>query len=226
MKDNTELVIYNRPKSNVSEDIRTIRTNLQFTSSDEESKVILMASSIPGEGKSFVSSNLAAAFALNNETTLLIDSDLRLGRIHKIFNISNKSGLSNLLVESDVTDCAKYIKKTGVDNLYVITRGTVPPNPSELLNSSKTRKLIEFLREQFDHIIFDGVPVNGLPDSLILASMVDRVIIVASAGYTKTEELNDTKKALEKIDANVAGVILNKASSIKRGKYSGYYEQR
>jgi len=230
MKDNQELVIYNKPKSNVSEDIRTIRTNLQFTSSDEDSKVILITSSIPGEGKSFVSSNLATAFALNNEKTLLIDSDLRLGRIHKIFNVSNKDGLSNLLVEQDVTDCGNYIKKTGIDNLYVITRGTVPPNPSELLNSSNTRKLIEFLKGEFDHIIFDGVPVNGLPDSLILAGIVDRVIIVASAGYTKTDDLNDTKKALEKIDANIAGVVLNKTNKVKRGKYSnyyyGYYEQR
>lgn len=230
MKDNPELVVLNRPKSNVSEDIRTIRTNLQFTSNDEEAKVILVASSIPGEGKSFVSSNLATAFAQNNETTLLIDSDLRLGRIHKIFNVSNKQGLSNLLVESDVTDCADFIKKTNIDNLFVITRGTVPPNPSELLNSSNARKLIDFLKKQFDHIIFDGVPVNGLPDSLILASLVDRVIIVASAGYTKTEDLNDTKKALEKIDANIAGVVLNRTNKVKRGKYSnyyyGYYEQR
>ena len=230
MKENQELVIFNRPKSNVSEDIRTIRTNLQFTSNDEESKVLLMTSSIPGEGKSFASANLATAFALNNESVLLIDSDLRLGRIHKIFNVSNKVGLSNLLVEPDVTDCTDFIKKTGVDNLFVIPRGTVPPNPSELLNSSNCRKLIDFLKGQFDHIIFDGVPVNGLPDSLILAGLVDRVIIVASAGYTKIEDLDATKKALEKIDANVAGVILNKTNKVKRGKYSnyyyGYYEQR
>ena len=222
MKD--ELVIQNRPKSNISEDIRTIRTNLQFTSSDEESKVILVTSSIPGEGKSFISSNLAVAFANTGESTLLIDSDLRLGRIHKIFGISNKKGLSNLLVEKDVVDCEEYIKKTDIPDLYVIPRGTVPPNPSELLNSSNAKKIVEFFKENFDRIIFDGVPVNGLPDSLIVAGLVDRVIIVASAGYTKTDDLNDTKKALEKIDANVAGVVLNNVTKTKRGKYSYYYE--
>lgn len=222
MKD--ELVIQNKPKSNISEDIRTIRTNLMFTSSDEESKVILVTSSIPGEGKSFISSNLATAFAQTGESTLLIDSDLRLGRIHKVFGISNSKGLSNLLVGQNVVDCAEYIKKTNIPNLYIIPRGTVPPNPSELLNSTNTKKIINFLRENFDRIIFDGVPINGLPDSLIMASLVDRVVLVTSCGYTKIDELMEAKKALEKIDASIAGVVVNRASGTKRGKYSNYYE--
>ena len=195
-----------------------------FTSSDEESKVILVTSSIPGEGKSFISSNLATAFAQTGESTLLIDSDLRLGRIHKVFGISNSKGLSNLLVGQNVVDCAEYIKKTNIPNLYIIPRGTVPPNPSELLNSTNTKKIINFLRENFDRIIFDGVPINGLPDSLIMASLVDRVVLVTSCGYTKIDELMEAKKALEKIDANVAGVVVNRASGTKRGKYSNYYE--
>ncbi|MBQ8219212.1 MAG: capsular biosynthesis protein, partial [Bacilli bacterium] len=100
----------------------------------------------------------------------------------------------------------------------------VPPNPSELLNSNNTKKVINFLKEKFDRIIFDGVPINGLPDSLIMASLVDRVVIVSSAGYTQIDELNDAKKALEKIDANIAGVVINRASKTNRGKYSNYYE--
>ena len=222
MKD--ELVIFTRPKSNISEDIRTIRTNLQFTSADGSSKVLLVTSSVPGEGKSFISSNLGAAFAQTGESTLIIDSDLRLGRIHKIFGVTNKKGLSNLLVEQDMVDCSEYIKKTEIENLYVIPRGTVPPNPSELLNSTSAKKIVEFLKENFDRIIFDGVPINGLPDSLIVAGLVDRVIIVSSANYTRIDELQDTKKALEKIDANIAGVVLNRTSQTKRGKYSNYYE--
>lgn len=222
MKD--ELVVYNKPKSNISEDIRTIRTNLMFTSSQEDAKVLLVTSSVPGEGKSFISSNLAAAFAQTGKSTLLIDSDLRLGRIHKIFGISNSKGLSNLLIEKNTIEFAEYIKKSSIDNLYVIPRGTVPPNPSELLNSNNTKRVIKFLRDKFDHIIFDGVPINGLPDSLIMASLVDRVIVVSSANYTKIDELNDTKKALEKIDAKIAGVVFNRANQTKRGKYSNYYE--
>ena len=222
MKD--ELVMQLKPKSNISEDIRTIRTNLQFTSADEESKVILITSSVPGEGKSFISSNLATAFSQTGESTLLIDCDLRLGRVHKIFGVSNDKGFSNLLVGQNIVDCADFIKKTSIPNLYVIPRGTVPPNPSELLNSSNTRKVIKFLRENFDHIIFDGTPINGLPDSLIMAGNVDRVALVTTVGYTKIDELNEAKKALEKIDANVAGIIVNKTQGTKRGKYSNYYE--
>ena len=222
MKD--ELVVYNKPKSNISEDIRTIRTNLMFTSSDEESQVILVTSSIPGEGKSFISSNLATAFAQTDETTLLIDCDLRLGRIHKIFGVSNDKGFSNLLASQSVVNCADFIKKTPIPNLYVIPRGTVPPNPSELLNSTNTKRVINFLRENFSRIIFDGVPINGLPDSLIMASLVDRVVLVTTAGYTKIDELMEAKKALEKIDANIAGVVVNRVNQTKRGKYSNYYE--
>lgn len=219
-----ELVIHNKPKSNISEDIRTIRTNLMFTSSDEESQVMLVTSSIPGEGKSFISSNLATAFAQTDETTLLIDCDLRLGRIHKIFGVSNDKGFSNLLASQSVVNCADFIKKTPIPNLYVIPRGTVPPNPSELLNSTNTKRVINFLRENFSRIIFDGVPINGLPDSLIMASLVDRVVLVTAVGYTKIDELMEAKKALEKIDANIAGVVVNRVNQTKRGKYSNYYE--
>lgn len=219
-----ELVIHNKPKSNISEDIRTIRTNLMFTSSDEESQVILVTSSIPGEGKSFISSNLATAFAQTDETTLLIDCDLRLGRIHKIFGVSNDKGFSNLLASQSVVNCADFIKKTPIPNLYVIPRGTVPPNPSELLNSTNTKRIINYLRENFSRIIFDGVPINGLPDSLIMASLVDRVVLVTAVGYTKIDELMEAKKALEKIDTNIAGVVVNRVNHTKRGKYYNYYE--
>lgn len=219
-----ELVVFNRPKSNISEDIRTIRTNLQFTSSADESQSLLITSSVPGEGKSFISSNLAAAFAQTGASTILVDSDLRLGRIHKVFGVSNSKGLSNLLVGNNIMSPEDYIKKTSIPNLYVIPRGTVPPNPSELLNSNNTKMLITFLKENFDYVIFDGVPINGLPDSLILAGILDRVIIVSSAGYTSIDDLNDTKKALEKIDAKIAGVVVNKTKQSKRGRYSNYYE--
>ncbi len=221
MKD--ELIVFSKPKSNISEDIRTIRTNLKFTANDE-AKVLLVTSSVPGEGKSFISANLAAAFAQTGEKVLLVDADLRLGRVHKIFNQSAAKGFSNMLISGTSEDLPEYIKKTTIPNLYIVSRGTVPPNPSELLNSSSCKKLVNIFRENFDRVIFDGVPVNGLPDSLVLANLVDRVIIVTTIGYTSIDELNQTKKALEQIDANIAGVIVNKAPTTKRGKYSNYYE--
>ena len=221
MKD--ELIVFSTPKSNISEDIRTIRTNLKFTANDD-AKVLLVTSSVPGEGKSFISANLAAAFAQTGEKVLLVDADLRLGRVHKIFNQSATKGFSNMLISGTSEDLPEYIKKTTIPNLYIVSRGTVPPNPSELLNSSSCKKLINIFRENFDRVIFDGVPVNGLPDSLVLANLVDRVIIVTTIGYTSIDELNQTKKALEQIDANIAGVVVNKAPTTKRGKYSNYYE--
>lgn len=221
MKD--ELIVFSKPKSNISEDIRTIRTNLKFTANDD-AKVLLVTSSVPGEGKSFISSNLAVAFAQTGEKVLLVDADLRLGRVHKIFNQSATKGFSNMLISGTSEDLPEYIKKTTIPNLYIVSRGTVPPNPSELLNSSSCKKLINIFRENFDRVIFDGVPVNGLPDSLVLANLVDRVIIVTTIGYTSIDELNQTKKALEQIDANIAGVVVNKTPTIKRGKYSNYYE--
>ena len=221
MKD--ELIVFSKPKSNISEDIRTIRTNLKFTANDD-AKVLLVTSSVPGEGKSFISSNLAAAFAQTGEKVLLVDADLRLGRVHKIFNQSAAKGFSNMLISGTSEDLPESIKKTTIPNLYIVSRGTVPPNPSELLNSSSCKKLVNIFRENFDRVIFDGVPVNGLPDSLVLANLVDRVIIVTTIGYTSIDELNQTKKALEQIDANIAGVVVNKAPTTKRGKYSNYYE--
>lgn len=219
-----ELVVYSRPKSNISEDIRTIRTNLQFTASNDSCNSILVTSSNPGEGKSFISSNLAVTFAQSGKRTLLVDCDMRLGRVHKIFDISNEEGLSNLLIEPDPTNWKKYIEKTQIPNLYVITRGVVPPNPSELLTSPNTSKVISSLEEKFDYIIFDGVPVNGLPDSLVMAKLVDRVVLVTSCGHTNIDDLNEAKKALEKIDAKIAGVVVNRTQATKRGKYSNYYE--
>ena len=162
MKD--ELIVFSKPKSNISEDIRTIRTNLKFTANDD-AKVLLVTSSVPGEGKSFISSNLAAAFAQTGEKVLLVDADLRLGRVHKIFNQSAAKGFSNMLISGTSEDLPEYIKKTTIPNLYIVSRGTVPPNPSELLNSSSCKKLVNIFRENFDRVIFDGVPVNGLPDS-------------------------------------------------------------
>lgn len=218
-----ELVIVNKPKSNISESIRTVRTNLSFSCVDNGSKVFLVTSSIPSEGKTFISSNLSAAFANAGDLTLVIDCDLRLGRIHEVFGLSNKLGLSNMLVDSDLSNYGNYIKKTSVPNLFTITRGTVPPNPSELLNSNRARSVINWLRKSFDTIILDGLPINGLPDSLIVAGLVDKVVLVTACNKTKIDELIDAKKALDKVDAKIAGIVVNGVNKSKRGKYYKYY---
>ena len=218
-----ELIVLSRPKSSISEDIRTIRTNIEFSLVDDDVKVIMVTSSSPAEGKSFISSNLACAFAQNNKRVLLIDCDLRLGRTHKVFEISNKKGLSNLILKMDEdVSYEEYIQKVDVKNLFVITRGVVPPNPSELLSSKKFDKVLKDLRKVFDVIILDSVPTNGLPDALILSKVSDKVIIVSKCGKTDVEELENTKKSLQNVGANISGVVLNAVPKI-RGKYGNYY---
>ena len=219
-----ELLVQKYPKSVVSESIKTLRTNLQFSSVDSELKTILVTSSIPGEGKSFISANLAISFTQTDKKVLIVDCDMRKGRQHRIFKLSNTKGLSNLLID-DMTNCKDYINKTSIKNLYIITRGTVPPNPSELLNSNKNSELIKILRSKFDIIIFDGVPCNGLPDSIIMSKLVDKVLIVSSESVTPRSVLESTKKQLKNVEAPVAGDVLNNVNrkNSKYGKYYGYY---
>lgn len=220
-----ELLLDKYPKSVVSESIKTLRTNLQFSTVDEEFKTLLITSSIPNEGKSFISANLAISFVQTGKKVLIIDCDMRKGRQHRIFKTSNIKGLSDLLID-DIVNYSQYIKKTHIDNLYLMTRGTIPPNPSELLNSRKNRLLIEKLKTKFHIIIFDGVPCNGLPDSIIMSTLVDKVLIVAREQETPKSVLESTKDSLEKVNAPIAGIILNDIN--KKGsyysKFYSYYE--
>jgi capsular exopolysaccharide synthesis family protein len=221
---NSEIIVDKNPKSSVAEAIRIIRTNIEFSKIDKDVKTILITSSVPSEGKSFVSANLATAFAQNNSKVLLIDCDMRKGRLHKVFSMKNDKGLSNLLLEDVEEEFKHYIRKTEINNLYLLPKGIVPPNPSELLNSVKTRNLIKTLREKFDYIILDGTPVNGLTDSLILTKYVDKTVIVVSVNYTKTNELELTKKSLLSVGADIAGVIVNRVPDNRSGYYGNYYE--
>ena len=214
-----DLIVHNDPKSPISEGIRTIRTNLQFSNVDGNVKKIMITSSMPGEGKSFTTANLATAFAQDGNKVLIIDCDMRKGRLHKIFEISNSKGLSNLLIDNIEKNYKKYIKKTKIENLDVLTSGIVPPNPSELLNSEANKKLISKLEEEYDYILFDCVPINGLPDSLIMTNLVNKAIIVCAANVTPTELLQKTKASLQNVDTDIAGVVVNKT----KGSYNKYY---
>jgi len=214
-----DLIVHNDPKSPISEGLRTIRTNLQFSNVDKQMKKIMITSSMPGEGKSFTTANLATAFAQDGSKVIMIDCDMRKGRLHKIFEISNSKGLSNLLIDNVEKNYKKYIKKTNIENLSIIPSGMIPPNPSELLNSEANKKLISILEEEYDYVIFDCVPINGLPDSLIMANLVNKAIIVCAAGVTPTELLQKTKTSLENVDAEIAGIVINKT----KGSYNKYY---
>ena len=216
-----ELMTDKYPKSAVSESIKALRTNLQFSSVDSGFKTVLITSSLASEGKSFVSSNLAVSFAQNNKKVLIVDCDLRKGRLHKIFQVPNTLGLSHLLTD-DISKFSKYIQKTSIQGLSIMTRGAYPPNPSELLSSKKNRSLIEKLKGKFDIIIFDGAPCNGVTDSVIMSTLVDEVLIVTKDANTPKNTLESTKEALQKVGAPIAGVVLNGVNK-KTASYYSYY---
>ena len=149
---------------------------------------------------------------------------MRLGRQHEIFGLSNAEGLSNLLAEKATKKYNKYMRRTTVKNLSVITRGVVPPNPSELLDSAEMEELLNEVKQKFNYIILDGTPIDGLSDSLILAKKADRTVLVSAANMTTIEDLQNSKKSLESIDVKVSGLVLNRTVDERRGdNYNKYY---
>ena len=221
-----ELIVIEKPNSSFGEEIKKVRTNLMFSNLDDDMKVVMLTSSIPGEGKSFISSNLAAAFAQANEKTLLIDCDLRKGRLKKIFNIPpEEKGLSDLLINKQWKEEFKnYINTTDLDKLFVMVSGSYPPNPSELLASNRFEELLTELKKYFDMIILDCPPIVGLNDAIILGKKADRCILIANCDLTSMEMLEKSKNELEKMNIKIAGIVLNNTSDEgNKYYYYGHY---
>lgn len=218
----SDIISVNDPKSIIAESIKILRTNLQFSNVDGGLKTIAITSSIAGEGKSFTSSNLAAAFAALDKRVLIVDGDMRRGTQHKIFRLTNMNGLSDLLIDNEVK-YENYIKPTSVEGIYVITAGTVPPNPSELLSSKSFEKLVSDLKVMFDIIIFDLPPVTVVPDAPIVASKLDKTVIVSKMKLTPMAELEKAKKMLENVGASIAGVVANGVKTTAKKYYGKYY---
>lgn len=221
-----DLIISNNPKSLFAESIRSIRTNIAFASLDKATKIILNTSPEAGDGKSFVTANLAVAYAQEGKKVLLIDADLRRGRQHEIFEVMNvtSGGYTNLMLnykENIVLE--KYIFPTFDKNVDLLPTGPMPPNPVELLGSENNKKLLAKLKKKYDLIVIDCPPVIGLSDALILANMSDINIVTVSAKKTRFENLERTQKLFEQANAKISGVILNKAPMASNHYYSYYY---
>lgn len=225
-----ELITFVSPKTQISEVFRTLRTNIQFMNVDGKLKSLLVTSTVPGEGKSWVSANLAITFAQAGKRVLIVDADMRKGRQHELFELKNTKGLSNYLImttkESSLDSIGEYIQNTLVDNLYVMTSGMVPPNPSELLTSQKMVDLIKYLEKIFDIVIFDGTPSTIVTDAIILSKFVNTTLIVAGHKITKTDDLNQVKRNITNVGGKIAGVVLNKMPTVRRKSKNGYYYER
>jgi len=217
-----ELFVHSKPKSALAETYRTIRTGLLFSSTPElPLKSILITSPGEQEGKSTTVSNLAIAMAQNNKKVLLVDADMRKPRLHRVYEVDNKKGLSTYL--SGQTPFEEIVLKTDIENLSFIGCGPHPPNPSELLATQKMQQFVTYAKKKFDYIFFDTPPIMVVTDAVVLSKVVDGTVIVMESGRTSRKIVPMLRQKLNNAKAKVTGFIINKIKA-QDGKYEHYYE--
>lgn len=214
------LIANTNPRSPISEQYRTVRTNLQFTSVDNEVRSMLLTSAGPGEGKSMTTANLAVVYAQQGKRVLLVDADLRKPTIHYTFRLDNLHGLSNILVGE--TSMEEAVETSDIKNLDVISCGPIPPNPSELLGSRRMQAFIEAAKQKYDMVIFDMPPVLAVTDAKILSNYVDGAVLVVRSKKTENDAAKQALEALKSVHANVLGVVLNDRDKKEANHYYYY----
>jgi non-specific protein-tyrosine kinase len=192
----------------VSESYRTLRTNLSFSSLDRPLKTLVITSAAPEEGKSTTIANLAVTMAQGGRKTILVDCDMRRPSLHTIFNLSPEPGLTNMLLDEN---SVPPLQNTEVENLQVLTSGAKPPNPADLLGSTKLDKVIQRLTELADIVLFDAPPIIAVTDAAVLGSKVDGVLLVVRAGKTRRDHAERAKEMLQKANVHIIGVTLTNA---------------
>ncbi|UCZ52959.1 CpsD/CapB family tyrosine-protein kinase [Bacillus shivajii] len=217
------LVTHFDKKSPISEQFRTLRTNIQFAAIDKKIQTIMVTSSTPGEGKSTTISNLAVVLAQQGKKVLIIDSDLRKPTVHFTFQLPNQKGLTTVLAKQ--TEFFDTVHETAVENLDVLTSGPVPPNPSELLGTKAMEMFIQELEKHYDYVLFDAPPVNVVTDPQILSRFCDGAILVVRSGKTEEDFAKKAVESLNKVDANILGAVLNDCD-MKDSQYYYYYGEK
>lgn len=225
------LVTVAEPRSSTSEAFRVLRTGVQFASIDNPLQVVLVTSATPGEGKTTISANLAVVLAQAGHKVLLVDADLRSPSQQDTFKLDNSSGLTTVLLYFEKAHkdgrlqqvLEKAILPTTVQGLEVLSSGPIPPNPSELLGSAKMRELLQYLKQEYDYIVFDSPPVLPVTDAVILSLIVDRTILVVRAGKSRSKYVQHVSQRLHEVNANLLGCVLNGTSA--RNSYYGDYSE-
>jgi capsular exopolysaccharide synthesis family protein len=216
-----ELIVLNNPKSPVTEAYRSIRTNLNFMSPDKPLKTLIVTSSAAAEGKSLTLVNLALSIAQNGKKVIIIDADLRKPMQHKFFEMTNFNGLSSILTGE--IGFEEALRETSVEGVSLISTGVIPPNPAELLASRKMEEILKRAQEKADMVLIDTPPVIAVTDASILASKVDGVILVVASHQTHDQILVKSREILERAQANIVGVVLNKYPVHHENQYYHYY---
>jgi succinoglycan biosynthesis transport protein ExoP len=229
VQENNELVAEKQPRAPVSEAFRALRTNLQFSSVDRPLRSLLVTSPSPMEGKSTIAANLAVVMAQGGHYVALADTDLRRPRVHKLFDLANQGGISSLFIPSvarsgDKVQLNGHLQQTAVSNLRAITSGSLPPNPSELLASERMGAILETVEEQAEMVVFDSPPVLAVTDAAVLAPRVDGVLLVVKPGVTKLAACRQSIEQLQRVGANLLGVVFNDVE-VRRLNYSYQYYQ-
>jgi capsular exopolysaccharide synthesis family protein len=215
-----KLIVHEDPKSPISEAYRTLRTNLQFAKVDSELRTIMFTSSGPAEGKSTTIANIAVALAQSGRSIILVDCDLRKPVQHRIFGKRNK-GVTNILV--DDSPAKAFLQETEIDNLRILPSGPIPPNPSELLSSSKMVELFTELKELADIVLIDAPPTIAVTDAAVMATNVDGIVLVIDSTSVRPEMAQKAKDLLVKANGHILGAILNRVEIEEEHSYYYYY---
>jgi capsular exopolysaccharide synthesis family protein len=209
---------------NFAEALRTVRTNVLFSSAEEGARNLVVTSTGPGEGKTLVAANLAIGFAQAGQRVLLIDADMRRPRIHQLFRQRQEPGLSNLMVGHSVPSAC--IRKSSVPGLWLLTAGRIPPNPAELLGSQRFRDFVQSLSEHFDSVIIDSPPVMAVTDAAIAASAATGIVFVVGAEMTSRHAAKTAIQQLENGRPCFLGVVLNRVDLERNAYYYSNYYRR
>ena len=217
-----EIVTLAAPRSPAAEAFRALRTNIQFANPGAPVHSLLVTSAGPLEGKTLTAANLAVSLAQDGSRVILVDTDLRKPRLHRVFDIPKEPGFTNLVI--DQKDAFEdYLRPTSVENLRVLPCGAVPPNPAELLGSPRAAQVMEQLKEHADVVVYDSPPAATVTDAVVMASQVDAVLQVVLAGRTRRDLVRQGRTVLEKVGGRVLGPVLNRVSLSDLGYYSYYY---
>jgi polysaccharide biosynthesis transport protein len=221
-KINPDLITLNDSFSPIAEAFRSLRTSIGFSALTTPTRSLLVTSAGPSEGKTFVASNLAVTLALGGKRVILVDTDLRRPTVHHMFEIPREPGFTNLLMDQQ-GNLGNFLQKTPVKNLRVLTCGTLPPNPADLLGSPRAVEVMGQLGQYADIVIYDSPPAATVTDAAIVAQHVDAVLQVVLAGGTRIDLVQRCKTVLEQVGAHMLGPVLNRVGGSDLGYYAYYY---